>query len=890
MVHRNHSGSAPGAVYSGPMSPHATSPSFAQAKIQPPHSRAGTLVARPALEAELVERLTAHRVVVLHAAAGFGKSLLLARAVERLPSTCARVWLSLDEGDTLRSVCECLATALEPFDPPWRADPMSLAGAGELHAAAALFANTLQALETPNGVLVLDDLHRVEDAGLIHFFAVLVERIAPGWCVAIASRNAPAFSLGRVAAQDELTVWREPTLALSRAETLQLCTALAPAAAEQVWERTQGWPAGVRLALAAAGSGGAGSGGGFAAAHLDRPVFEFFASEVIDTLPQDLRRFLLQISLLPQVTAAQAQAITQDANAAALLDEIERRALFAVDVGTAERTLRLHDLFKQALQRRLATEPGLDRQELLQRAARVEADPARKIELLVQAQAWHPASAALAAFAPDALLAGASDEVERLVQVFPPAQRESLPAVLFVDGLAALSRWQWARIPPLMKQAAALWREAGDTAQAHEADSLVPLALAGLGENRSARACLQAGASADQPAAARLRHTVAESWVLLAEGALAQAATSLALTVDILAVHDAAPYLWQLAQPLPVFIGLPGAREPLLQWVQGALRRSPDAPTSLRGMAMVLRGWLQWRGGDVAGAWATCAEARSECLWLNEPEALGFQLGLLQAQLLALDERREALEQHVRSMLEHASQARDRQHRSASTGLLLYLGARFANQSGHAPLALELGSRLLKERDALAGWIRPEALFGVRAIVDECQGAAEAALVQWRRQITIEGTSDLFAQGAQARLQGAALSATLEGRAQALELLTPLLQRCAAEGEPGLLRLASPSARLQLARHGLLAPLPSATAAASLQGDAAASAVGAAGLTNRELEVLSRLAAGHSNKLIAREFALSPFTVKRHVGNILNKLDLGSRGQAAAWYRDHGGR
>jgi LuxR family maltose regulon positive regulatory protein len=826
----------------------------------------------------------AHRVVLLNAAAGFGKSLLLARAVERLPGTCARVWLSLDEGDTLRTVCECLATALEPFDPPWRTDPMSLAGGGELHAAAALFANTLLGLETQKGVLVLDDLHRVEDQDLIRFFAVLVERLAPGWCVAIASRNAPPFSLGRVAAQGELTVWREPTLALSHDETLQLCAALTPAAAEQVWERTQGWPAGVRLALAAAGSGGA-----FASAQLDRPVFEFFASEVIDTLPQDLRRFLLQIALLPEVTAAQAQAITQDANAAALLDEIERRALFAVDVGTEERTLRLHDLFKQALQRRLATEPGLDRQELLQRAALVEADPARRIELLVRAQAWEPASAALAAFAPDALLAGAADEVERLVRAFPPPQRESLPTLPFVDGLAALSRWQWARIPPLMKRAAALWREAGDSAHAHEADSLVPLALAGLGENRSARAHLQASAGADLPAAARLRRTVAESWILLAEGALAQAAACFAQTVDILAIHDAPPSLWQQAQPLPVFVGLPGAREPLLQWVQGALRRSPDAPTSLRGMAMVLRGWLQLRGGDVAGAWTACTEARSECLWLNRPEALTFQLGLLQAQLLALDERRDALEQHLRSMLAHASQAQDRQHRSASTGLLLYLGARFANQSGHAALALELGSRLLKEPDAVAGWIRPDALFGIQAIVDECHGAAEAALAQWRRQLAIEGASDLFAQDAEARLHGAALSATLEGRPQALDLLTPQLQRCAAEGEPGLLRLASPSARLQLARHGLLAALPSAAEAACVEGEAPANAVAAAGLSSRELEVLSRLAAGHSNKQIAREFALSLFTVKRHVGNILNKLDLGSRGRAAAWYRDHGG-
>ena len=47
--------------------------------------------------------------------------------------------------------------------------------------------------------------------------------------------------------------------------------------------------------------------------------------------------------------------------------------------------------------------------------------------------------------------------------------------------------------------------------------------------------------------------------------------------------------------------------------------------------------------------------------------------------------------------------------------------------------------------------------------------------------------------------------------------------------------------------------------------------------------MLERIAAGDSNKLIARVLDISPHTVKRHVANILDKLALESRGQAAAW-------
>ena len=51
------------------------------------------------------------------------------------------------------------------------------------------------------------------------------------------------------------------------------------------------------------------------------------------------------------------------------------------------------------------------------------------------------------------------------------------------------------------------------------------------------------------------------------------------------------------------------------------------------------------------------------------------------------------------------------------------------------------------------------------------------------------------------------------------------------------------------------------------------------------MEVLARIAAGDSNKLIARALDLSLHTVKRHVANILGKLAVESRGQAAARYR-----
>jgi DNA-binding NarL/FixJ family response regulator len=59
------------------------------------------------------------------------------------------------------------------------------------------------------------------------------------------------------------------------------------------------------------------------------------------------------------------------------------------------------------------------------------------------------------------------------------------------------------------------------------------------------------------------------------------------------------------------------------------------------------------------------------------------------------------------------------------------------------------------------------------------------------------------------------------------------------------------------------------------------------GLTQRELQVLRFVAAGKTNKLIARELFLSEKTVDRHLSNIFVKLDVGSRTAATAWAYEH---
>jgi DNA-binding NarL/FixJ family response regulator len=105
----------------------------------------------------------------------------------------------------------------------------------------------------------------------------------------------------------------------------------------------------------------------------------------------------------------------------------------------------------------------------------------------------------------------------------------------------------------------------------------------------------------------------------------------------------------------------------------------------------------------------------------------------------------------------------------------------------------------------------------------------------------------------------------------ATALLQATLEECHRMGAAPLEAAAAGLARrARLALPGSASPSDGATPAAPL------------GLTAREQQVLALLAAGRSNAQIAQELFISPKTASVHVSNILTKLGVGSRGEAAA--------
>lgn len=131
---------------------------------------------------------------------------------------------------------------------------------------------------------------------------------------------------------------------------------------------------------------------------------------------------------------------------------------------------------------------------------------------------------------------------------------------------------------------------------------------------------------------------------------------------------------------------------------------------------------------------------------------------------------------------------------------------------------------------------------------------------------------------------GTALLVLAEGAA-ALEALRAgawaVLPRDSSAADLGV-ALAAVARGLAVLPHGTLAGLTGRDLPPPLPGPPAASAADPPGLTRREREVLDLLAAGASNKVIARRLGLSFHTAKAHVAAVLQKLGAGSRADAVA--------
>ena len=877
-------------------------PSFPVTKIRRPLLRGG-LVDRERIEAGVAQALVHGGVTLLCAPAGWGKTVVLARALARLPTGTAVAWVSLDEDDDVPRLLGCLLAALDPFDLPWRIDPDALASIatqpGSLRRVADELINALAAADVPQGVLVFDDLHRVQDARAFELLDMLAAQLPPHWTLALATRVDPPLALARLRVRGELSEFRQPALAFSRAEVHLLRTLVGTPGlpdSEDLLARTEGWPAGLRLCLSARRSpGGVGE--------AQRLVFAYLAEEIFETLPAGLQQFLLQVSVLHELRASRCAAVAQDPRALQWLEDIERRGLFAsvLDVGD-ELTLRLHDLFRDFLRERLRREQHEAWGPLLQRAAAGETDTLRRIAHLLQAGEWDAAERQLAEATPALLPQGCGAQALRLAEQFPAERQATSPRLALVRGLVAWPGFEWRTMQQAMQQAVDGFARAGEAGPLAQARALDALALTATGRVAEGRAQLEALGPLPASLALRAQVQVASYWSSGACGPADGPAACVRRLVDELSA-GAPPALWFSCAPHFMLIGRAGMNAALAHYVSMARAVAGEGHAPLRVVANILDAWLlMWRG-ELDAAGARFAEVDGDNRWLGQPRNLRIPILGFRSVWHALRGEVESFRAIATEVL--ADVDGDPQRRGTWRGVYLYMLARMAAGMDEWTLAGRYHGEL-QRMPADQEWpymAHARATLGAQFALRA--GRVDAALAALRPAAAVAHEVDSFGVHATARLLLAQAELRAGHAPGAAQALAPLLGAQGRDELGGVLltgaavlaQLAEADWRGALDAHALAVlqrwQALSRSLRAGAQGEAepqeepraAALPAGIHRLSEREQEVLRRIAEGDSNKLIARQLELSPHTVKRHVANILDKLGLASRGQAAAWFR-----
>lgn len=862
---------------------------FARTKIQPPRPRAG-LIDRHELELRLADALAGTRVSLLCAPAGYGKTSLLARALARLPDEHGIAWFSADEGDDVQGALECLLAALEPFDPPWRSAPETLpqrAGASEaqLRATAAELINTLDACEIARGTIVVDDLHRIEDPAFYRFLDALVERMGPRWGLAFSSRTDPPLSLARLRVAGELAEFRQLQLrfAQEEAQRLAITMGLEPSRAERAFERTQGWPAGLGMAIASARQ----HGGSHARREGERSIFEYLLTEVLDQQRPELAEFLLGVSVLPELDAQRCMQVSGRADAGALLDEIERGGLLTVVLDAPTPVLRLHDLFRDALQDRLRAGDPAKLRELRRRAAAGEPDPLRRIAMLIAAEELEEAARLVLAEVPERLARAGPASVLHLLGTFPADFRDASPELLLVRGLVGWVGWDFGLMLDLFERSRRAFLAAGDEAGASLASAYAAHGFIMAGRLEEAAELLAGLAARRLPDATRALYLNAAYWLAIDQGQVAQVAPLYGEQLDLLARSTNVALAYQTSPPLRL-PGLPGVTPLLARHGDWLLRVGGDEPTPLRPLGMLSHAWVAaWRG-RLQEAHRLREQARAEAAWSGGSGAVMAHLLTHAAFALAMSGERTAA----------IAAARERAglQRHAGTWPAYLVAVLVARIAAACDDAGELRTALAEAR-AIAATLRAAGTPANETLMDPAAGQLawlaghrEEAMTTWRAALARESAIGTYGQAVEMRVRLARALLRNGQVEQAATTLSPALAEGRAVQGPGGALLAAEALReLSIAAWGPALPAEDVALlrdwVRALDAEAGVATPAAeTGLSARELEVLARIAAGESNKLIARALDLSLHTVKRHVANILAKLGAESRSQAAARY------
>ncbi len=296
-------------------------------------------------------------------------------------------------------------------------------------------------------VLIIDDLHELSSAEAAEQLTALLTSLPPDVHAVVATRRDLPLRLHELRLVGELAEICAAQLRFTQDETRELLAAagiaLPDPVAAMLYQRTEGWAAGLRLAVLSLD--GHPHPERFVAefSGSDRTVAEYLMAEMMDRQPPEVQRLLLRTSLLDRVNGELADLLIGATGSERILLDLEDANAFVVSLDPGRTWFRYHHMFSGLLRLELRRTLPADIPELHRLAARWFADHTQTADAIRHLQAagdWTAAARLLTDHALSLTLDGQAGTVAALLRSFPARTGDDFPGLALVHAIADLDQ------------------------------------------------------------------------------------------------------------------------------------------------------------------------------------------------------------------------------------------------------------------------------------------------------------------------------------------------------------------------------------------------------------------------------------------------------------------
>ncbi|MDX1452965.1 MAG: LuxR C-terminal-related transcriptional regulator [Oleiphilaceae bacterium] len=420
------------------------------------------------VRSHLLERLAprgARKLALVSAPAGYGKTTLVLQWLNSHDKDFC--WLSLDETDDQTKrfwqyLTGSIASVINHFGEQTMA---LLEGDTPVEAAVTALVNELneQTISGKSLTIILDDFHVIREPEILRSFAYFVDFLPPSIDLMITSRFEPNLPISRWSVKNWVDHVSSNDLIFSFDEAKSFFNeymglALSDKQVEQIYSKTEGWIAAMQLTALSAVSTPSNEQRFLPTDQLlseDRHFSDYVLSEILDHQPPQVREFLLNTACLLRLSAPLCDEIRQSHDSQDILEHLLNANLFLIPLDKENRWFRYHEMFREALLKRVRLAEPEKLMQLQVRAVTWLIDneqPHEAIEQVVQLRDWSLLASLLEKNGNNLIHEGHHLPMLKWLSLLPESKVESSPRLIMLKIWALFFSNKLDIIPPLLDE------------------------------------------------------------------------------------------------------------------------------------------------------------------------------------------------------------------------------------------------------------------------------------------------------------------------------------------------------------------------------------------------------------------------------------------------------